>query len=167
MNYRASLYHLGRFATHKGQDALEKKETKEELHDVVATAHQPLYKATTVFPFTMFPDTVTIDRSKLTITHRVFFAVADVISIKIEDILNVIPHVGPFFGSIDVHTRYFDPHKPYKVTYLWRGDALKIERIMQGYSIAMAKDIDCSALGNKELATMLDRLGQGASELIN
>lgn len=165
MNYHTSLYQLGRFVTRHGRRELERKETKEELHDVVATAHQPLFKASTVFPFTLFPDIVTIDRSKLTITHRVFFMVADVISIKIEDILNVIPHVGPFFGSIDVHTRYFDPHKPYKVTYLWRGDALKIERIMQGYSIAMAKDIDCSSLGNRELATMLDKLGQGASEV--
>ena len=165
MSNWTSLYRLGRFATRHSQRALEKKETKEELHDVVAEAHEPLYKATTVFPFNFFPDTVTIDRSKLSITHRVFFGVADVINIKIEDILNVIPHVGPVFGSIDVHTRYFDPHKPYKVTYLWRSDALKIERIMQGYSIAMAKDIDCSALGNKELATMLDKLGQGASEL--
>jgi hypothetical protein len=165
MNYHASLYQLGRFVTHHSQREQERKETKAELHDVVSTAHQPLFKTTTVFPFTLFPDTVTIDRSKLTITHREFFGVADVISIKIEDILNVIPHVGPFFGSIDVHTRYFDPHKPYRVTYLWRGDALKIERIMQGYSIAMAKDIDCSALGNKELATMLDKLGRGASDV--
>lgn len=133
-----------------------------ELKKAVGNAHDVLLSATTVFPFTLFPDTLTLDREKLTISHRLFFRVAEVISIRIEDILNVTADVGPFFGSVKVSTRFFDARKPYEVNYLWRQDALRIKRVTQGYIIAMQKGIDCSPLKSKELADMLDKLGQGA-----
>lgn len=157
------LHDLAHYVTAKGQEAAEKSETRRKVKEIVGQAHEPIFKATTVFPFTLFPDTVIIDRTKLTVTHRVFFRVAEIIGIKIEDILNVTPNVGPFFGSILIHTRFFDPAKPYAVNYLKREDALKIERIMHGYSIALEKNIDCSAIETKELAKMLDRLGREAA----
>jgi hypothetical protein len=160
-----TLHDLGRYVTRKGMREAEKNEARHKLYEAVAVAHEPIFKATTVFPLTLFPDTVMIDRTKLTITHRFFFKVADVISIKIEDILNVTPHVGPFFGSIEIHTRFFDPHKPYTVKYLWRDDALRFDRIMHGYSIALSQKIDCSSLEPKELAATLDKLGQGTTRL--
>jgi hypothetical protein len=84
-------------------------------------------------------------------------------SIRIEDILNVTVDVGPFFGSLVISTRFFDNdnRKPYKVNYLTRSDALRLKRIIQGYIIATQQQIDCSSIGTKELATMLDQLGQG------
>jgi hypothetical protein len=133
-----------------------------ELSDAIRVSHEPLISATTVFPFTLFPDTVVVDREKLTVAHRIFFQVAEVLSIRIEDILNVTADVGPFFGSIKISTRFFDKSKPYNVNFLWREDALKIKRIMQGYIIATQKKIDCSALNSPELAQMLDELGQAA-----
>lgn len=134
----------------------------QELKRAVGSAHEILLSATTVFPFTLFPDTLTLDREKLTISHRLFFRVAEVISIRIEDILNVTADVGPFFGSVKVSTRFFDAQKPYHINYLWRHDALHIKRVTQGYIIALQKGIDCSSLPPKELADMLDKLGQGA-----
>ena len=132
-----------------------------QLEEAIGTAHEVLVTATTIFPFTLFPDTITVDRSKLTVAHRTFFMVGEVISIRIEDILNVTADVGPFFGSLKITTRFFeDKQKPYNVNYLWRKDALKIKRVMQGYIIAAQKDIDCSALTTEELVTMLDQLGQ-------
>ncbi|HVA10722.1 MAG TPA: hypothetical protein VNG32_00970 [Candidatus Dormibacteraeota bacterium] len=154
------LYDLGHYATSKDIEEEEKREiTREELSEVVGHAHEPIFRATTVFPFTLFPDTVTIDRTKLTVTHRVFFRVAEIVGIRIEDILNVTANIGPFFGSILIHTRFFDPAKPHAVNYLKREDALRIDRIMHGYSIALEKGINCAAVPPKELAKMLDELG--------
>lgn len=158
----STLYHLGHYVTSKGQHEVESSEAKQAINKIVGLAHEPIFQATTVFPFTLFPDTVTIDRTKLTVTHRVFFKVAEIVGINIEDILNVTPNVGPFFGSILVHTRFFDPDKPYAVNYLKREDALKIDRIMHGYSIALEKGIDASSVPTKELAEMLDKLGHEA-----
>lgn len=130
-----------------------------ELSQTINKSHEVLAKATTVFPFTLFPDTVTLDRSKLTISHREFFAVAEVMSIRIEDILNVTADVGPFFGSLKVYTRFFSTEKPYAVNYLKRKDALRIKRTLQGYIIAIQKEIDCTTLPTKDLSRMLNELG--------
>lgn len=137
-----------------------KDDVAEELNQAVAEAHEVLVTATTVFPFTLFPDNITVDREKLTITRRAFFKVAEVTTVRIEDILNVTAHLGPFLGSIKVSTRFFDLHKPYVLNYLSRGDVLRIKRIMQGYITATQKKIDCSGLSTPELVKMLDELGE-------
>lgn len=131
-----------------------------ELAQTINHSHEILVTARTVFPFTLFPDTVTLDRAKLTIAHREFFWTGEVMSIRIEDILNVTADVGPFFGSLKIYTRFFQNDKPYSVSFLRREDALRIKRILQGYVIALQKNIDCSTLPTPELAKMLDDLGK-------
>lgn len=133
-----------------------------ELTKAIHNAHEIIFTATTVFPFTFWPDTISIDREKLTIANRFFFRVAEVVSIRIEDILNVTADVGPFFGAIKMYTRFFDPDKPYHINFLWRSDALKIKRILQGYIIAAQNSIDCSSLPKQQLVRLLDEIGQGA-----
>jgi hypothetical protein len=160
MQYVQSYLNLGRAAILLERLRARKSVTREKLRHVVDRSNEALMTATTVFPFTLFPDTITIDRNKLNITHRVFFWTGEVINIKIDDILNVTVRVGPFLGSVQIHTRFFDPHKPYTVNLLWRKDALKIDRIMQGYCIAKDEGIDLSVLDNRELAQKLDELGK-------
>jgi len=48
----------------------------ERLLETTEGAHDVLFRANTVFPFTLFPDTVTLDREKLTLVTRLFFRVA-------------------------------------------------------------------------------------------
>ena len=138
----------------------KQEDPKQELENAIKGSHQVLVSATTVFPLTIFPDTLIVDRAKLTITRRSFFDVAEVMSIRIEDVLNVTAQVGPLFGSVKITSRIFNIEKPYRVNYFWREDALKIKRITQGYIIALQKEIDCSALSTRELAAMLDELGK-------
>lgn len=140
-----------------------REEAVHQLRQAVGNSREVLVAATTVFPFTLFPDTVTVDRTKLTIAHRTFFQVAEVMSINIEDILNVAANVGPFFGSLSITTRFFEgENKPCEVKYLWREDALRVKRVLQGYVIAVQKRIDCSALKRDELVRMLNELGGGS-----
>jgi hypothetical protein len=143
---------------------LDKAAATQELKKVIGGSHEVLVSASTVFPFTLFPDTVTVDREKVTVVNRFFFRVAETVSIAIEDILNVTADVGPFFGSLKILTRFYDPEKPYSVDYLWRGDAERLKRILQGYVIAHQKAIDCTPLETKELARMLNKLGMGAPD---
>lgn len=74
-----------------------KRQAQQNLVEAIGNSRDILVRATTVFPLTLFPDTLTIDRTKITITHRDFFKVAEVMSIGIEDVLNVTATVGPFF----------------------------------------------------------------------
>lgn len=138
----------------------DKKKFRQKLAKVIGDSQDVLVRASTVFPRTLFPDTLTVDRTKLTVTHRNFLHAGEVLSIRIEDILNVAAQVGPIFGSVKIATRFFDNAKPYEVNHFWRSDALKIKRIVQGYLIARQQEVDCSKMSTEELAKMLDELGK-------
>jgi len=142
----------------------DKDEANKRLTEAIGDSHDVLARARTVFPFTLFPSTLTVDRTKLTIAHREFLKAAEVISIRIEDILNIRATIGPLFGSIQIDSRFYDSSKPYTLNYFWRVDVLKIKRIVQGYVIAKKEGVDCSPLATNELASKLDELGKVAHE---
>lgn len=155
---RYSMFPLSALVSRPKQAARAEAEAK--LKKAVGGSRETLVSATTVFPFTLFPDTITIDRTKMTIAHRSFFQVAEVVSINIADILNITANVGPFFGSLVMTTRFYESDNlPFEVNYLRREDALRIKRILQGYVIAVQKHIDCSVFEKDELVKMLDQLG--------
>lgn len=147
------------------QPSPDSEATKRELEQAIAGSHEVLCTATTLFPFSIFPDTFTLDRAKLTVTHRTFFGVADVTSIRIEDILNVTATIGPILGSVKIVSRVFNVEKPYVIDKFKRNDALRIKRITQGYVIALQREIDCSSMPTPELAAMLEKLGTDAHDV--
>lgn len=134
------------------------EETRQELQAAIKGSNQVLVTART--GLSLFPDTITVDRAKLTVTKRTFMRSAEVMSIRIEDILNVTATVDPFFGSVTVVSRVMNSEKPYTVGRFWRADALRLKRITQGYIIALQRNIDCSAISTKELIGMLNKLGK-------
>jgi hypothetical protein len=140
---------------------------RSELEQEAKQAQEVLFQATTVFPFVLFPDTLTIDRVKVTIAHRLFFATAQVTSIQIEDILNVASTVGPFFGSIKIWSHVFRDRtldtRHLEIDYLTRRNALEAERLIQGYIIARHKEISTSDISKTHLLKLLRQLGQNGS----
>jgi len=144
--------------------AVNKARSKDELTEKVNTSQEILAKATTVFPLTLFPDTVTVDRTNLTIVHRQFYKMAVTVKIKISDILNITANTGPFFGSLRIMTSFVDKRSPYVVNYLKREDALRINRVLQGYKIALQQKIDTTPLSKEELVKLLDRLSSDGTE---
>lgn len=134
------------------------QETREQLQQVIKGSNEVLATATTAFQ--IFSDTLTVDRAKLTVTKRSFFSTAEVMSIRIEDVLNVTASIGPIFGSVKIVSRVLNTEKPYTINHFWREDALRLKRITQGYVIALQRGIDCSSLPTRELADMLERLGE-------
>lgn len=148
---------------------------RDRLYDTAIRSHDVLFKANTVFPFILFPDTIILDREKLTIIHRPFFRMAKITAIRIKDVLNAEVDVGPFFGSLRVITRYFSDQsqftgnseelqrKPPLINFLWRRDAIKLHSLLQGYIIATQKEIDCSEIPREELVTLLYDLGQSVA----
>ncbi|OGL35149.1 hypothetical protein A3F65_00535 [Candidatus Saccharibacteria bacterium RIFCSPHIGHO2_12_FULL_47_16b] len=135
----------------------------EKLYDVAIKAHDILFSANTVFPFTLFPNTITIDREKVTIVHRPFFRMAKIVSVRIHDLLNVESDVGPFFGTLHLTSRYF-LNNPESINFLWRSETAKAQRLLQGYIIAQHEKVNCSNIPKDELIVLLDDLGRGASD---
>lgn len=139
------------------------KEKVEDLKKIVAQSHEVLISVNTVFPLSLFPDTVTVDRTKVTITRRDFFWSSDVMSIRIEDVLNVTATVGPLFGSLTLASRVMSTIDHFKITHFWRTDAIRMKHIIQGYVIAQHNKIDTAHLGRKELIETLLELGHDSN----
>ncbi|HYH74677.1 MAG TPA: hypothetical protein VD735_01825 [Candidatus Saccharimonadales bacterium] len=137
------------------------QQQQQHLVTMVNNAQEVLFKADTVFPFTLFPDTITIDREKVTVTRRSFFKVGEVLSIHMDDILSVTADVGPFFGSVKIMIRFVNNQQPDPINYLKRKDVLRIKCLMQGYIIARQQGVDCGHMPKEQLVKMLQNLGGG------
>lgn len=130
-----------------------------DLKKMVKESSEVLASARTVFPMTLFPDSIIVDRSKITIVKRDFFWTSRVISIQIEDILNVESGVGPFFGSLNVASRVMSTVDHFRIDYFWRSDAIFLKHLIQGYVIAKHNKIDTNQLTREEVVETLTELG--------
>lgn len=140
----------------------EPGEVHEKLIDITEKAHDVLFTADTVFPFTLFPDTITLDREKLTIVERFFFRVAKVVTVPITSMISADAHVGPFFGSVHMTSKYFIDNT-HTVKFLWREQAEEIQRLIQGFIIASEKEIDVTDIEKEDLRILLKDLGHGTN----
>lgn len=137
--------------------------SEEKLIDVTTGAQDILVTANTVFPFMLFPDTISMDRQQLTIVHRTFFNTATTVSVQIDDILNVESNVGPFFGSLHLSSKYF-VNNVKSIDFLSRSNVIKIQKLIQGYMIAHHREIDCSTIEKDQLIILLNDLGHGTAQ---
>lgn len=145
----------------KDPEEPEPAETHEKLIDLAEKSHDKLFEADTVFPFTLFPDTVTLDREKLTIANRSFFRVAKIIAVPITSLVSAEADVGPFFGSIHMTSKYFLDNT-HHLNFLWRKDAEQLQRLLQGYIIAHERGIDVTEINMDDVRVLLEDLGHSA-----
>jgi hypothetical protein len=141
----------------QGSRTMTAEESKAELKQAIQGSNEVLFSASTVLA--IFPDSMTIDRAKVTITKRTFYRMADVMSMRIEDVLNATCTVGPIFGTVTIVSRVMNEDQTSSIGRFWRADAKRLKRIVQGYVIALQRNIDCSQLGTVELSQMLEQLG--------
>jgi hypothetical protein len=139
------------------------KDKAKDLKKLVELSHEVLMSANTVFPVTLFPDTVTVDRTKVTITRRDFFWSSDVMSIRIEDVLTVSASVGPIFGSLTIASRVMSTIDHFQINHFWRNDAIRLKHMIQGYVIAQHNEIEIAHLGTKELVDTIVELGHDSN----
>jgi hypothetical protein len=148
------------------QDTKEVKAQKRAVYDrdeklkkILSESGDVLAKATTVFPFSFFPDDIVVDRTKVTLTKRNFFFTSEVTSIRIEDILHVRVASGPLLGSLVLVVRILNSEDRYNINNFWKKDATHLKHLIHGYVIAQHNDIDTNHLPKDELISTLCRLG--------
>lgn len=140
--------------------ALTAEESAEALKSAIRDSEEIMAQASTIFPLTLFPHTLSIDRAKVTVAKRFFFRMAETTSFRIEDILSASSTVGPFFGGVKIITRVMNKEQETEVGPFWREDAERMKRIIHGYVIAKQRAIDTSQLDTQHLAKLLDEIGQ-------
>lgn len=131
-----------------------------QLKKAVKKSNQVLASVRTVFPVTLFPDSIIVDRTKVTIVKRDFFFTSNAISFQIEDILNVSCAVGPLFGSLTVASRVMSTIDHFNINYLWRNDATFLKDLIQGHIIAKNNKLETEHLTIKETIDALCELGK-------
>lgn len=132
-----------------------------ELQATVKKSNEVLARALNI---TLFTDEVIVDRTKITIIKRHSFWSTDIISIQIEDVLNVSASVGILFGSLSIASRVMNTTDHFDVNLLWRKDAIELQHIIQGYVIAKHSNIDMSELPCETMVETLRELGQDSGK---
>ena len=139
----------------------ELSEKIDHLKHVVKQSREILAQANNVIlPVNLFADTVIVDRTRITIVKRTFFWSSNVISVGIDDILNVSTKVGPFFGSLNISSRVMNSTDHFEIDYFWRNDAIYLKHIIQGYVIAQQNHIATDELTREQLIETLVELGR-------
>jgi hypothetical protein len=129
------------------------------------TSERPelLVDVQSAFPFTLFPDSINIDRRKITVIHRAFLGRSIVVSVPLADVQRVELFTGPILGSLKITAKFFKD-KPLTVNSLKKSDALFVKRLLDGFIIAIERNVDCSSMPRNELIAMLKGLGQGIAD---
>jgi hypothetical protein len=137
---------------------LEKAKSEEDLQEAIKDSNEILVTASTLGP--IHRSTITLSRTKLYGEERSGIKSVSVMSVRVEDVLNVDGEVGPVSGFIDISTKFTSPGKPYHIGPFHRKDVLRLKRIIQGYIIALGKKIDLDLISKSELIPMLYELGE-------
>lgn len=136
---------------------------KEKMVSLAKASDAILFKATTVFPFNFFPDTIVIDKTKITIIERLFFYTQDIRSYAIEDVLNIEVGSSLLFSTLTCLTRY-DNKKAFSLRYLRKKDATFAKKLIQGLIIAKREGVHIEELSKNEIMMYGEVIGQGDRE---
>ena len=147
-------------------DSQEPQEAHEKLIDITEKAQDCLFKATTVFPFKVFTDTIILDREKLTVISRTFFMAGKITSVPVSSVSAAEADLGPLFGSVHISSKFFVQNK-YQVEKLTRKDAVDLVHLLQGFIIAQEKGIDLTDIEKEDLLVLLEDLGTGIANPAN
>jgi hypothetical protein len=163
LHQEIALPHAGHFLNNFPRMIQTRKDKEVEaataLKNAVKKSHEVLALVQTVFPITLFPDSIAVDRTKISLTQRTFFWTSNTISFQIEDVLNVSCGIGPMFGSLTIASRVMSSVDHYQINYLWRADAIFLKHLIQGHIIAKNNKLETDHLTIEEMIETLCELG--------
>lgn len=138
-----------------------KKDIKssKKLDAIYEKASEVLYKISSIFPFTFFPDEIIIDREKINIVTREFFSTGRTRSIPYANVLDVIVDVDLFFAKLTIIDNSFTENIV-TLKYLPKKETLCLRKIIQGFMIAVKEKIDLTGLSGKEIREKIEKIGE-------
>lgn len=136
-----------------------KKEEEKKINALLKETDKQLFSIKGVFPFDFFPDEIAVDLTKVNILRSNFFWTKHIQSILIENIAYVNINMTPFFATMSFVDVSFERNQRIKISYLKKGEALKMRRIIQGLIIARKEGVDFSKFSKTELTAKVEELG--------
>lgn len=131
---------------------------KDVITGLVRQAHRVLVEIRTHhFPIDLFPDTIKVDEEKVTVTKRWFLLSAEVYSVDLVNISNVLINTTPFFAQLVLVSKTFEENT-IAIKDLWINDAIYVRRIIEGMRTMISNKIDTSVYSRSELVSKLEEL---------
>lgn len=132
------------------------EENRQAVEDMVSSSNRILLSVSSVFPWDLFPSTITMEETRLTIIHRQLFS-SQVHSFDIKDISNVFIDTGILFAQLRIVSDTFAQNE-ITINRLWKHEAVLMRRIIEGLRMFVQKDIDTTGYKVEELVNKLSEL---------
>jgi len=146
--------------------AKTKEENLQRFRTITARQDMKLLRADSVFPFTIFTDTIIIDTTKVTISKRQLFATEYVTTIPLKDLSDVNVQTYLFLGTLTLQympqttSPGTTPPIRVQIANLPRIEAVKAKNILKGALVAKAEEIDIATLSPKEIKEVIHKFGE-------
>ncbi len=151
-------------ATQSLSKEIKKEATKKRVQDtakletLVQKSGRTLLRASTVFPFHLFPKTIVIEEHKVDVILPIFFFSRQIESILLEYITSVQVTTSIFFASLRFEVWGMDTNPPV-IDFLRKKDALAARRIIQGLLACKKEGITIDTLDTALLRKKLEEIG--------
>lgn len=146
----------------KGQEdaiknhAQKTEENRQTVEDMVSNSNRILLRVSSVFPWDLFPSSIIVEETRLTIIHRQLFS-SQLHSIDIKDISNIFVGTGILFAQLTIVSNTFVENQII-VNRLWKKEAIHTRRIIEGLRMFVNKDIDTTSYRVEDLLSKLKEL---------
>lgn len=155
-------------ATNEGKhdsnvDRVNKLENdRKTIRDMVHNSNTILMSISSVFPFDLYPTTINVEATRVTIITRQLFA-SQVHSVDIKDISSVFIETGILFAALTLISKIYS-QKELVVSRLWKNEAILLRRIIEGLRMFEKKEINTTNFSRGELLVKLGELS--ATEIV-
>lgn len=141
------------------------EEPQEQLETIVHRNNYVIFEAKSIWPIDMFPDTIIVDMTKISIIHKTFFATEHVTAIPLQSVADIF--LQTTFLSAALTIKYLlrtdrpgiiEPVET-KILALHRDEAITAKNIIRGLILANEENIDLTKLKIEDLRGKLEELG--------
>lgn len=130
-----------------------------KLRQVVSSTDSPLLSVKTVFPFSFFPERISVYRLKVDILFHHFFFSYSVFTILIDDLVSAKISTNLFFASLSFELKNFEKN-PEPINFLPVTPAARFQHLVNGLIAARNAKVDLTTLSDEELLDKVLAIGQ-------
>jgi hypothetical protein len=135
-------------------EATKKEEDKQTINDLVKKSNRCIINISSLFPWTLLPNTIEVEESRVTFVFRQFFA-SQSHSVNIKDISNVFIESSPFFATLRVVSRTF-VQNDITIGHLDAKKAARVQMVIEGLRTFAEHNIDTSNYEVNELIAKIE-----------
>lgn len=132
---------------------------KQELNKLADASQTELMRCTSIFPFTFFPDTIHVAKTKIDIVYGVFFFSRRVFSILYEDIKTLRISTNLLFASFQFEIVGYEQN-PEPVRFLPKRKAMRTRQLIMGMVSIKREGVEIGTIKKDELISKALAIGR-------